>query len=637
MGPRRTLRRPWFLPEGRRLSDEIWTQRHRGLTWLLWAHLPGLFAFGLLRGYPAASVAAQVAILVAPAGIASIPRLSRNVRSASTSIGLVIGASVLVHLAGGSTEAHFQFFVILAFLTLYQAWTPYLLALAYVVLEHGLIGTIDPRAVYNSPAAIAHPWKYACIHGGFVLAAAFANVLAWRLTEQEALRDGLTELPNRVYFLDALTKSLEGRDRMSTAVLFLDLDNFKDANDAFGHDVGDALLRTLAQRLRSALRPDDVLARLGGDEFAIALSRVASMEDARVVAARVQSVLEQPVRIGDVTIAPSGSVGLAIADDDTMSAADLLRNADLAMYEAKRDGGGRYATYQPSLHTVALRRTELEAELRDAFERNQFVVYYQPIYELSTNRLIGTEALIRWEHPTRGLVPPMEFISAAEHSGLIVPLGAWILREACQQTVRWHACYPDRAPLTVSVNLSPRQLLDRTLVATVAEALNEAGLDAGSLCLEVTEGSVIQDFDATIPTLRALRTLGVSLALDDFGTGYSSLSYLNQLPITTVKIDRSFVSDLAPANPNSQIVVAIIDLAHALGMSVTAEGAETEYQLDTLRMMQSDNAQGYLLGRPVAGSAIDDMLVRSGDQPAASASASHDVTASTAGDADVAW
>jgi diguanylate cyclase (GGDEF)-like protein len=604
----RRFRRPKFLPEGRRLSDEVWAQRHRALTGLLLAHIPVLYVYALLRDYGALDSLFQVGILVVPAGIATVGRLSRNVRSSSTSIGLVIGASILVHLSGGSIEAHFQFFVILAFLTLYQAWLPFLFALGYVVLEHGVLGALYPHAVYSDPSAIAHPWRYAAIHGGFVLAASFANVLAWRLTEQEALHDALTGLPNRTFFLHSLSKTLDGKARTTTAVLFLDLDNFKDANDAFGHDVGDLLLQTLSQRLKRWLREGDQLARLGGDEFAIALCGVTDRDDARAAAQRILGAFDEPVCIADVTLASSASVGLAFAEGDTESATDLLRNADLAMYEAKRDGGGRVAEYQPVLHTVALRRTELEVELRHAFEHGQFVIHYQPIFELATDRMVGTEALIRWEHPTRGLVPPGDFITAAEQSGLIVPLGAWVLRTACLQTAAWQRAQPDRPPLSVSVNISPRQLLDRTLVTTVAEALNDAGLDPSSLCLEVTEGSVIKDFDATMPTLNALRTLGVTLALDDFGTGYSSLSYLTQLPVNSVKIDRSFVNELGVSTPSSQIVLAIVDLAHALGMSVTAEGAETEPQLAALRAMESDHAQGYLLGRPVASSVIATLI-----------------------------
>ena len=602
------LRRPWFLPEGRRLSDEVWEKRHRGLTWLLWAHVPLLMGFALVRGYSAAGALLQVGVLILPAAAATVPFLSRNVRSTSTSIGLVMSASVLVHVSGGSIEAHFQFFVILAFLTLYQAWLPFLLALLYVVGEHGILGTLKPGLVYNTSPGSVHPWRYALIHGGFVLAASFANVLSWRLTEQESLKDGLTGLPNRVALLDTLDKILDGHGRSDTAVLFIDLDNFKDANDAFGHQVGDALLIALAGRLGRQLRVGDMLARLGGDEFAVVLTELSDDDDARATGARLLRALREEIRIGTVTLTTGASLGLAFADERTSTAADLLRNADLAMYEAKRDGGGRLEEFKPIMHTAALRRTELEVELRAALELSQFVLHYQPIIELRTNTVIGTEALIRWQHPTRGLLGPGEFILAAEQSGLIIPLGAWVISTACQQTAAWQAQQPGRTPLTVAVNLAPRQLLDRTLVATVAEALHGSGLDASSLCLEITEGSVIKDFEQTMPVLHALRTLGVSLALDDFGTGYSSLSYLKELPVNSVKIDQSFVADLGTDSANSQIVLAIIELAHALGMSVTAEGAETSMQLEALKGMRSDQAQGFLLGRPMPSEVLSSVL-----------------------------
>jgi diguanylate cyclase (GGDEF)-like protein len=594
----RRLRRPKFLPEGRRLNDEVWATRHRWLSVLLWLHIPALFGYAVLRDYGVGAAALQVAPLAPPALLALWSRPGRNVRSAGTSIGLVVAASVLVHISGGAIEAHFQFFVILAFLTLYQAWLPFLLALLYVVGEHGIVGAIDPRAVYNTPFDLAHPWVGAAIHGGFVLAASMANLLSWRFIEQEALHDGLTGLPNRAFLLDTLEKVRDSRAWQTTAVLFVDLDNFKDANDAFGHEVGDQLLVALGQRLQRQLRSTDVLARLGGDEFAIMLSDVEGAPEARAVAERMQLAFERPVRIGEVTLGVYASIGVAHARG-TESAAEVLRNADLAMYEAKRDGGAAVAEYKSVLHSAALRRTELEAELRVALAEEQFVLHFQPIIDVETNRLVGTEALIRWQHPVRGLLSPAEFITAAEQSGLIVPLGAWVLRTACMQTAQWQRERPDEAPITVAVNLSPRQLVDRTLVATVAQALHDASLDAASLCLEITEGSVIKDFESTLPTLNALRTLGVGLALDDFGTGYSSLSYLQRLPVTTVKIDRSFVSDLDGDSPTGHIVPAIIELAHALGMSVTAEGAETVGQLDMLRMMRSDHAQGFLLGRPM--------------------------------------
>jgi diguanylate cyclase (GGDEF)-like protein len=593
----RGVRRPWFLPQGRRLSPEVWAQRHRGLTIWLWLNFPALYIFAVVRGYGTASALLAACVLIPTAMVASSARLSRNLRSASTSLGLVLGASLFVHLAGGATEAHFIFFVILASLTLYQAWLPLLVALAYVVIEHGVIGALDPRGVYADSTAIAHPWRYALIHGGFVLAASFANILSWRLTEHEAWHDGLTGLANRTYFLQTLDLSLASRGRGLAAVIFIDLDNFKDANDAFGHDVGDLLLQSLSKRLRGTLRAEDLLARLGGDEFAIALRDLESRDEARAAAQRILVAIGMPVVINGVTLTPETSLGLAFATVDD-SAAGLLRNADLAMYEAKRKGGGRVEEFAPVLYAVALRRTELEAELRVALAEQQFVVHYQSIVDLTTNELVGTEALVRWQHPTRGLLFPAEFIGAAEQSGLVVPLGVWVLKTACRQTAAWHALRPDHAPLYVSVNLAPRQLLDRTLVATVAESLCDAGLDASALCLEITEGSVIKDFGAALPVLNALRKLGVSLALDDFGTGYSSLSYLKQLPVNSVKIDRSFIADLTSDTGDSEIVRAIVGLAHTMGLSVTAEGVETVEQLELLRAMKSDHAQGYVLGRP---------------------------------------
>jgi diguanylate cyclase (GGDEF)-like protein len=601
-----SLRLPSFLPQGRRLPEEAWRRRHKGLTLLLWAHIPALFAFGLIRGFSPASAALECSVLFVPALAALVPRWSRNVRSASTSLGLVVAASILVHLWGGIIEAHFQFFVVLAFLVLYQSWTPFLVALAYVVLEHGIVGVIDPQAVYNTPASESHPWAWAALHGAFVLAASFGNLLAWRLTENEAVQDGLTGLPNRTAFLDALEGTM-GRRRTETAVLFIDLDNFKDANDAFGHDVGDLLLQATANRLLDAIRAGDLLARLGGDEFAVVLAGVQDRAVGLAAAERLLGHLSAPFRIDGLDLFVSASVGMAFGDD-ALSSTALLRNADLAMYEAKRRGGRRVCGYEPALHAVALRRTELETELRGALDRQEFVVHYQPIFDLFLGSIVGTEALVRWAHPNRGLVPPGDFIPAAERSGVIVPLGLWVLQTACRQTAAWQSVSPDRAPLTVSVNLSARQLAASGLYADVVEVITSSGIDPSSLCLEITEGSVIRDFEATLATLEQLKTLGVGLALDDFGTGYSSLSHLQRLPVDSVKIDRGFVDGLDADNHNARIVVAIIDLAHALGMSVTAEGAETDAQLAALRDMHCDLVQGYVIGRPVPADEIGPVL-----------------------------
>ncbi len=583
----------------------MWLKRHRGLTWFLWAQVPVLFVFGLLRGYGFVATTLECSVLVVPGCVSLIPRLSRSVRSASTALGLVIGASILVHFSGGLIEAHFQFFVVLAFLTLYQRWQPFLLALLYVVLEHGIVGALDPRAVYDESDAIAHPWTFAAIHGGFVLAASFGNILAWRLTEQEALQDGLTSLANRTYLLDWLSTALRGRGRLSTALVFIDLDDFKDTNDGFGHETGDLLLQAICQRLQGAIRDGDLLARIGGDEFAVALVGLNCRTDGIAAARRILDVFQHSFRVLDMNLAVSASVGIAFGADEECSASELVRNADLAMYEGKRAGGDRVREYEPVFHTVALQRTELASELRTALAEGQFSVHYQPIFDLRSKDMIGTEALLRWAHPTRGMVAPDEFIPAAEQSGLIVPLGAWVLRSACAQTAAWQALRPDRAPLKISVNLSPRQLAEPSLVTTVVSALADSGLEPSSLCLEITESSFIRDFETALATLNSLKTIGVGLALDDFGTGYSSLSYLQRLPVDNVKIDRSFVMGLDIDGTDTRIVRAIIDLAAAMGIVVTAEGVETEQQLAQLNALHSDLGQGFLLGRPQSA---DDLL-----------------------------
>jgi EAL domain-containing protein (putative c-di-GMP-specific phosphodiesterase class I) len=356
------------------------------------------------------------------------------------------------------------------------------------------------------------------------------------------------------------------------------------------------------------------LARVGGDEFAIVLTDPAAdptdKSSHRSAARRILTAFEHPVQVGSLTLTSSASVGLAFADQHTSSAADLLRNADLATCAAKRDGGGRVAEYKPILHTAALRRTQLEAELRVALHRGEFLLHYQPIVALPSESLIGTEALIRWQHPTRGLLAPAEFITAAEQSGLIVSLGAWVLRTACRQTADWQLTDPGRAPLNVAVNLSPRAAPRQHPRRHRRPSTPRQPARRGSLCLEITETAVLENHESTLPTLNALRKLGVSLALDDFGTGYSSPSYLKQAPDDSVKIDQSFVADLDDDEQSPRIVHAIIELGHAMGLSVTAEGTETDAQLTALKAMHCDRAQGYLLSRPMTDLALTDILVQ---------------------------
>jgi predicted signal transduction protein with EAL and GGDEF domain len=350
-----------------------------------------------------------------------------------------------------------------------------------------------------------------------------------------------------------------------------------------------------------------MIARLGGDEFAIVLRGVDDTQQGLDAAGRYLAIFTEPFALGGLSLISTASIGLVLADDESSTAIDLMRNADLAMYDSKRSGGGQVSTYRPDMHNAVLRRATFESELRLALARDEFVVHYQPLVSVSSGEIVGNEALVRWQHPDRGLIPPMEFIAAAEQSGLIVPLGRWVLRTACHQTATWHREHPDQVPLTVSVNLSPRQLADRQLLETVITALSDADLDPQYLCLEITEGAVIKDFDGALPKLRALKKIGVSLALDDFGTGYSSLSYLRQLPVDSLTIDRSFITDLDTEH-DQRIVLAIIDLAHALGMSVTAEGVETQEQLSMLRGASSNLAQGYLLGHPMPHQQITELL-----------------------------
>ena len=590
------------LPKGRRLSDEAWGARHRGLNALLWAQVPVLLVFALYRHYSPLHALYFAAPIAAAGVLASLHRLSRRARSSSTAAGLVGTCSLVVALSGGVIEAHFSFFVVVAFLTLYQEWMPFLIAIVFVLLEHGIVGVVDPSAVYQHagmPGMSQDPWKWAFIHAGFVLAAGFGNLLAWRLTEQEALHDSLTGLPNRVLFAQSISLAYRGRGRATTGVLFIDLDNFKDANDGFGHDSGDRLLRAITARLRAAAREGDVVARLGGDEFGVVLHDLVDASDGTAAAQRYLDAFSEPFQLDGLSMLFSASIGLVHAGLESADPHTLMRYADLAMYAAKRAGGAQVRVYQAEMHDVVVNRATRQVEMRQALANDEFDVHYQPLVDIGTGETVGTEALVRWQHPKHGLIPPVDFIGLAEQSGLIVALGEQVLRKACAQTAAWHARYPDQRPIGVSVNLSPRQLSDHHIIDTVASALAESGLESRYLCLEITEGAVINDLDTSLPRLRALKAIGVRLALDDFGTGYSSLSYLRQMPVDSVKVDRSFITDLGDDQRNRSIVHAIIELAHALGMSVTAEGIETEGQLAQLRELSSNLAQGYLLGRPM--------------------------------------
>ncbi|HEX9713999.1 MAG TPA: EAL domain-containing protein [Actinomycetota bacterium] len=424
----------------------------------------------------------------------------------------------------------------------------------------------------------------------------------------QAFHDPLTGLANRALFGERAQHALlqAARDMTTTAVLFIDLDDFKDVNDSLGHAAGDRLLATMAGRLTSTMRPGDTVARLGGDEFAILLERTTDRE-ARSVAERVIELLQRSVALQRTEVQVRASVGIAL-EQGAGDAESLMRNADAAMYRAKQLGKNRCVVFETSMHADALLHLQLANDARLALERSEFRLVYQPIVSLSTGRITGVETLLRWDHPTRGTLEPGEFISMAEESGLIHPIGRWVLVEACAQARAWSEAFPKPAPPTISVNLSSRQVMQPDLVGDVERILDSLAVDPSTLILEITETVVLKDEERTISKLRALKNLGVRIALDDFGTGYSSLGYLQRLPIDVLKIDPSFVEGVGGAPEDEAVARAIIKLANTFRIDVVAEGVERSEQIARLRDLGCTHAQGFRLGRPTGADAITRLL-----------------------------
>jgi diguanylate cyclase (GGDEF)-like protein len=426
-----------------------------------------------------------------------------------------------------------------------------------------------------------------------------------------AFHDSLTGLPNRSMFSELLAAEIESvklRPEHFFSVLFIDLDRFKNINDSLGHSYGDLLLVAFAERLERILRPVDTLARFGGDEFAILLTSTSSPADALRVADRILEDLTLPFDLNKNSSFTSASIGIALSSSGYDRPEDILRDADTAMYRAKENGKGRYEVFDTDMHARAVSRLRLERDLRQAIDEKQFSVYYQPIISLESAKLAGFEALVRWNHPMEGLVSPADFIPVAEETGLIVQIGQWVLEEACRAVHKWQQSSPRHRNLSLSVNLSGKQVSQPDLLEQVQQALDKSGLEPRFLKLEITESVVMENAEAATAMFKRLRALGVQLSIDDFGTGYSSLSYLHRFPLNYLKIDRSFVSRMTETSDNAEIVKTIVTLAHNLGMQAIAEGVETPDQCEKLRAVGCEFAQGYLFSRPVDRNAVTAML-----------------------------
>lgn len=651
----------WRLPGSLALPPEVWRTRHRWVTTVLLVHLPLLAAWVVLRG----ASPSPLALLALPGAlylVAAADQLTRGrlvvppaLASCAAATGLMACSSVLVATAGGYVEAHFHFFVMIPVIALYEARAPFGVAIAWVLLEHGLVGTLWPHLVFGSSHAhVHHPWAFALVHAVFFAAACAGSLTAWTLAERargvqqglveqlrhQTLHDGLTGLANRAHLTEAMDRVLASGQQV--AVLALDLDRFKEVNDTLGHAAGDQLLRAVSARAATGVGAEGLLVRLGGDEFAVLLPGLDAQE-ALTVAQRLRTTIVRSTTVLDAAPARSGvvvsidvSIGIShrpalgpgaggAGDAPAERSGDqLLREADVAMYTAKRSGAGTAvydtATDQRDTHHLAA----LNDFHRALDSDDQLVVHLQPKVALDGGRLVGVEALARWAHPVRGLLPPSEFIAMATSPDLSGPFTRRVLAEALFQCRAWlRQGY--RVPF--SVNITAHCLMRPGFVQEVTEVLGRQGVPAELLCLEITEDALITDPAAAAEVLAQVRATGVRTSVDDFGTGFSSLSYLRQLPLDELKIDRSFVMALFPRGldePADEVLVAtIVDLGHRLGVHVVAEGVEDPRELEVLSRLGCDSAQGYLHSRPVAAHAFPRALLATA--PRTSPSAGHQV------------
>ena len=610
---------PAWIPRGSDLPDSVWLVRHRWVMAILLGQAVALAPFALFRDNSLAVALLSTGVPLTMGLLASNRRFPRVARASLAAVGLMVESSIAVYLSGGVIEAHFHYFVMVPIVALYEHWVPFGLAVGYVLFQHGIVGTVASGAVYNHHSAVTHPWWWAGVHAGLFAAACLGALVNWTLHERSReVRDQLTEatehdvltgLPNRVGLHRLGEETLRHGEPLG--VLLIDLDGFKDVNDTLGHAGGDMLLNQVGSRVGSVLRDCDAVGRLGGDEFVVLLPGL-DADDARAVAERVRLALAEGFTVQGMDLHVGGSVGVSArprlsqphGSDPDLS--ELLREADVAMYVAKTSGYGA-AAYEPGQDLEARRRLTFISELREAIDHDQLVVHFQPKVVLSSGAPRGFEALVRWQHPERGLLTPEDFIGTAMRSSLIDALTGVVLDQALGAVRTWH----DAGHLLgVSVNITPQSLGSRDLLDTVDRLLGRYQLAGKWLCLELIEDAVLDKDDIALGLLRELKQRGVTIAIDDFGSGYTSMSYLHRLPADELKIDRALVAELSGGYPTGAtlladfgpvIVRSTIEMGHSLGLRVVAEGVETAQTLDTLRDAGCDEAQGNFIARPMPG------------------------------------
>ncbi|MCU1398101.1 MAG: diguanylate cyclase [Acidimicrobiales bacterium] len=602
------------MPRGSDLAAATFERRHRGIKSLLWTMMIGILPYSIATGRPAVAAFLLSVPIALEACRAAFVR-SRARQASMVTLDLFVCASLYVYLAGGVTEAHFIYFVLVGVIALYQDWRPFLIGIALVVVDHVVLGLVMPDAVFGSHGMSMTTMttaKLATVHAAFLVGSTVASIVAWKASEVQGRSDELTGLPNRQVLSDVLEWTLSP-GRSGVSVLLVDLCGFKRINDVYGHDAGDQLLVEVARRISRTCRRQDVVARVGGDEFVVVLPDSDS-HGAISAVARIAEACGEPLRVDDRTIRITASIGVVVVAqaDGPRRPIEVLSDADLAMCAAKRQYGdsGGFKIFVPSMRAQARADFELELDLAESVERGELRLLYQPVVDMVTSQIVGAEALVRWQHPTRGLLGPIEFIPAAERTGLIVGIGRWVLQEAVAQLSLWNERFPHLGDLSMHVNLSTHQLRSSSLVAEIRELVQPSPIVADRLVIEITESALLGG-DRDLIVLRQLKDLGIRLALDDFGTGYSSLSNLARLPIDELKIDKSFTDDV-PVGPNRTLMAGVLALAGRVGMIPIIEGIERPEQVSELLAMGARVGQGYYYSRPLSSDAF---MLKLGDQP----------------------